>query len=94
MSNTLEKISESKWNVENLEKDIKKFIADNNFGNGDILFPMRAALTGKSASPGPFEVANILGKQTTIKKVKKAITNIKNEKKSNTKKYILVYILS
>lgn len=70
---TLNNIDKLKWTVENLDKEIKKFITNNNFGNGDILFPMRAALSGKPASPGPFAVASILGKTTSITRIKKAI---------------------
>jgi len=73
LSVLLNDVDELKWKVENLENEIKKFIADNNFSNGDILFPLRAALTGKPASPGPFEVASILGKATSLTRIKKAI---------------------
>ncbi|MBI2462658.1 MAG: glutamate--tRNA ligase [Candidatus Spechtbacteria bacterium] len=33
---------------------------------GTILWPLRVALTGQKASPGPFEVASILGKEKTL----------------------------
>lgn len=71
---TLKNFDEARWKIENLEKEIEKFIIDNNFSKGDILFPMRAALTGKSASPGPFEVADILGRTTSLARIRKAIT--------------------
>jgi len=45
------------------EKEGKKF----------VLWPFRVALTGKSASAGLFEVAEILGKEKTIKRLKNAI---------------------
>jgi glutamyl-tRNA synthetase len=40
---------------------------------GVMLWPFRAALTGLTASPGPFEIAEILGKEKTINRIKKAI---------------------
>ena len=50
------------------------------FGNGDrgkLLWPLRAALSGKEKSPGPFEIAEILGKEEALKRIKKAIDSIK-----------------
>lgn len=70
----LKSINESRWKMENLEKTIKEFITNNDFSTGDVLFPLRAALTGKSASPGPFEVADMLGKTTSLTRIRKAVT--------------------
>jgi len=33
---------------------------------------LRAALTGKKASAGPFEIAEILGKEKTLKRIEEA----------------------
>jgi glutamyl/glutaminyl-tRNA synthetase len=41
--------------------------------NGEILYPMRAALSGKERSPSALEIAEILGKEQTIKRLKKAL---------------------
>lgn len=41
---------------------------------GYLLWPMRVALTGKQASPGPFEVAEVLGKEKTLIRIKQAIS--------------------
>jgi len=44
-------------------------------GRGDkgrILWPLRVALTGKKASPGPFEIIEILGIEKAIKRLKLA----------------------
>ena len=42
-------------------------------GRGDILWPMRYALSGKDKSPDPFILAEILGKEETIARIKNAI---------------------
>jgi glutamyl/glutaminyl-tRNA synthetase len=34
---------------------------------------MRAALSGKEKSPGPFEIAAVLGKEKTLQRIEKAI---------------------
>ncbi len=65
------------WTKENLESSIKQLIADQGGQVGDYLWPMRVALTGRQFSPGPFEVAAVLGKEITLKRIKGAI-NILN----------------
>lgn len=42
-------------------------------GRGDVLWPLRAALSGKSASPGPFELLEILGKKESLERISVAI---------------------
>ena len=43
---------------------------------GEILWPLRVALTGKKASPSPFEIMEILGKEESLKKLKTATRKI------------------
>lgn len=45
-------------------------------GRGDILWPLRASLSGKKASPGPFEIMPALGKEETIRRVMGAIEKL------------------
>jgi len=40
---------------------------------GLMLWPLRVALTGKKASPGPFEIAEILGKEETLRRIQRAL---------------------
>jgi glutamyl-tRNA synthetase len=46
---------------------------------GQIAQPVRVALTGKTASPGIFEVSAILGKDKVISRLQKAIRYIKGQ---------------
>lgn len=39
---------------------------------GYLLWPLRVALTGQKASAGPFEIAEILGKEKTLARIKEA----------------------
>ena len=39
-----------------------------------MLWPMRVALTGQKNSPGPFEVAEVLGKEKSLERIKQAIS--------------------
>ena len=69
----LEKISEDKWNKENLETTILSWIKSNEQKNGDYLWPLRVSLTGLKNSPGPFEVASTLGKKESLHRLEKAL---------------------
>ncbi|MDE2188373.1 MAG: glutamate--tRNA ligase [Patescibacteria group bacterium] len=42
-------------------------------GKGNVLWPMRFALTGRDKSPDPFICANILGKEETLKRLRDAV---------------------
>ncbi len=41
-------------------------------GRGEVLWPIRVALSGNGASPGPFDLADILGKRETLLRMKHA----------------------
>ncbi|MBU1165071.1 glutamate--tRNA ligase [Patescibacteria group bacterium] len=69
----LDKLPENKFTADTLEKEIIDFIKKNDLGTGDVLWPMRVALTGKEKSPGPFEVAGVLGKEKVLERIKNAI---------------------
>lgn len=69
----LQGIEKSKWTKENLEKNITEWISQNGFTFGDVLWPMRVALAGQKNSPGPFEIAEVLGKEKTIERIQKGI---------------------
>ncbi|MDA1038226.1 MAG: glutamate--tRNA ligase [bacterium] len=56
-----------------LEERIKRYIEHNGLQNGNVLWPMRVALSGQSNSPTPFELAWVFGKIETIKRLEAAI---------------------
>jgi glutamyl-tRNA synthetase len=77
LENLLSKIDD--WKKENLEKilmeEARKFsesIGKETGDRGYLLWPFRVALTGKEASAGPFEIAEILGKEKTLQRIKEA----------------------
>ena len=48
--------------------------------NGQILWPIRTAITGKQFTPGgAIEIAHILGKEETLKRIEKGIEKLENE---------------
>ncbi len=67
----LSKIEGDKFSKENLEEKIMPE-AEELGDRGKLLWPLRAALSGKKASAGPFEIAEILGKEKVLKRIKQA----------------------
>lgn len=68
------------WKIKNLEKEL--FLASEKFNlekgypeknKGYLLWPLRVALSGKQSSPSPFEIADILGREKTLKRIQDAI---------------------
>ncbi len=70
------KIEKKNFNSEKIKEELLKE-AEKMKDRGKILWPFRVALTGKEASAGPFEIAEILGKEKTIERIKKAKEKIK-----------------
>ncbi|PIZ95910.1 MAG: glutamate--tRNA ligase [Candidatus Magasanikbacteria bacterium CG_4_10_14_0_2_um_filter_33_14] len=64
------------WNRENLETTILNWIKEQELGNGDVLWPMRVALSGLRNSPGPLEIASVLGKTETLNRMQQAVDKI------------------
>jgi len=71
----LYKTDRENWNKENLEK-VLMLEAEAKGDRGYLLWPLRVALTGKEASAGPFEIAEIFGKEKTLKRIREALSKI------------------
>ena len=67
ISERISEISETDWVVENLKNKIWNWSGE--IGRGNILHPMRIMLSGKDRSPDPFIIAEILGKEETLKRL-------------------------
>ncbi len=66
-------ISEAEWNRDTLkEKSIEK-IAELGLKNGEFLWPFRIALANRQGSAGPFEIAEVIGKDETRKRLERAL---------------------
>ena len=69
---TLEEINEQNFTTENI-KDSLMLIANMQESRGELLHPVRYALSGQDKSPDPFIIASILGKNETLSRLQKAI---------------------
>ena len=70
----IEKIPADKFTQENLEEKLLSAISKEN--RGDVLWPLRVALSGKKDSPGPFEIMEALGKEESKRRIKNALEKI------------------
>ena len=71
----LENTAESDFTKENI-KNILMQIADKKDSRGEVLHPVRFALSGLDKSPDPFILIEILGKNESLKRIDKAISEL------------------
>ena len=76
LSNFLQKLSEEDWQITTLEQKIGEYVAENSLSNGEVLWPMRVALSGQKNSPSPFEIGAVLGKSKSLDRITKAIEGL------------------
>lgn len=72
----LSDVDENNWSLESLQESMIAWIKVNEWGNGDVLWPMRVALSGLKNSPSPFEIAGVLGKDVTLLRIEEAIEKL------------------
>lgn len=81
--NNLEKIeefiknlSDQDFKAEKIENFLLK-LSEEVGGKGEVYWPLRVALSGQKASPGPLEIMNVIGKQETERRLSVALDKIK-----------------
>ncbi|HEY4477910.1 MAG TPA: hypothetical protein VJB09_01380, partial [Candidatus Paceibacterota bacterium] len=70
--NILSNLNEDEFTFEKI-KELLMGYADTLPSRGELLHPIRFALSGQDRSPDPFIIATVLGKNETIKRLQKAI---------------------
>ncbi len=63
--------------VDLLESAIKEYITHEGLQNGNVLWPLRVALSGQEKSATPFETLWVLGKETSLDRLQSAIAALK-----------------
>jgi len=66
------------FNLETTEAIYNKMAEETGLSLGKVIHPTRLALTGRTVSPGLFDVMVLLGKEKTIARMEKAISFIKS----------------
>lgn len=65
------------WSAEALNKAYHDLAEELGLGLGKLIHPTRLGLTGKSVGPGLFELAELLGKETCIARMERAIDHVR-----------------
>jgi glutamyl-tRNA synthetase len=70
----LKNAGDDDWSsVDELNKILANVVEKSGLSNGDVFWPVRAALSGSMQSPSPTELLTILGKEKSISRIQKAI---------------------
>ena len=70
-------LSGDKLKEDLLQDHYLNLINNSSYKTGELLWPLRVALTGLKSSPGPFEIIPILGKELCIKRLNFALNLLK-----------------
>ncbi|MGM9934054.1 glutamate--tRNA ligase [uncultured Clostridium sp.] len=74
----LESIDEEHWTMDNIHDKVFELIKSLEIKNGQMLWPIRTALSGKSFTPGgAFEIAALIGREESLKRMHKGIELLK-----------------
>lgn len=66
----------SDFTEHNIENSVKEFLNNKNISLGQVLPALRLCLVGSAKGPSLFSIVEILGKQVTIYRIKKAVETI------------------
>jgi nondiscriminating glutamyl-tRNA synthetase len=66
-------VDEKNWELKDLKNKLMEAADPKN--RGELLWPLRVALTGAEKSPSPWEVAWVIGKEESVKRISKALGN-------------------
>jgi glutamyl-tRNA synthetase len=64
------------WTMETLEAAFKRVLGQHGLKLGKLAQPVRVAVTGTAASPGIFEVLDVLGRERTLARLERALARI------------------
>ncbi len=70
---TLNLLASENFKQENINMALSNLYTDD---KGVVLWPMRAALSGNRVSPSPMVIAEIIGKEKTLSRIKEGITKL------------------
>jgi glutamyl-tRNA synthetase len=65
------------YSIEEIENVIMSYIQEKGIKNGQGLWPVRTAVSGKQSTPGgAYEIMNILGKEESLRRIRVAIEKL------------------
>ncbi|TPE53567.1 glutamate--tRNA ligase [Amaricoccus solimangrovi] len=66
LEDLLSRLQQVDWHPADIETTVRTFAGERNLGLGKVAQPLRAALTGRTVSPGVFEMMEILGRDECL----------------------------
>ena len=75
MSEVLEGIDD--FSIEGQEPVVMKWVEDKGYKLGDIMNAFRLALVGIGKGPGMFDISAFLGKEETLRRLRRAVEVLK-----------------
>lgn len=64
------------WKAQILENEFKELAATMQIKPGEVLLPLRIMLVGKKMGPGVFDIAELIGREETIKRIRHVLTQL------------------
>jgi len=75
LESIIPELEELDWTVEAMETWMRGYCDENQLGMGKIAQPLRVAVTGTTISPQIFDTLEILGKDSTIDRIRRCMNN-------------------
>ncbi|MCF7836871.1 glutamate--tRNA ligase [Candidatus Gracilibacteria bacterium] len=65
------------WTTEEIQKSLLELVTKLEWKNGQLLWPLRVALSGEKFSPGVWEMAEVLGREKSLQRIRKELDKLK-----------------
>lgn len=62
------------WQHDELEREFKEIAAANQLKPGELMLPLRIMLVGGKFGPGVFDIASVIGKEETVKRIEHTLS--------------------
>ena len=64
------RLRDANWTAGDLEAVVRDFAASEGLGLGKVAQPLRVALTGRTVSPGVFDMMRVLGREESLARLR------------------------
>ena len=64
------------WHKEDIERKLKLFSEEQDLSLGKIIIPIRLAICGTLNGPALFDILELIGKETTLKRINTALNSL------------------
>lgn len=64
------------WDLATLETQFKNLAASSNIKPGELMLPLRIMLVGGKYGPGVFDIAGVIGKDETVKRIQNVLEQL------------------